>query len=294
MRTARLRRLTPRDRILEYSCHASRSFALIFSTADRPNRTIRAKVPNHAVVNARVQPFFAVRIRRRTNCGRAVSKNRVITPVQPFKGRKTGGEKVTQYIIEGNIVDTNNAVASWADVLDKTETGLVSKYTGSGYHRATLYKSRRGRYYMTHSSTLAREPVWAEWVSPECAAVFLIRNDIELPDDLKKHYGKIGSLCEKTNKKLEDASALEIAQHLCDHITDFCYHCRVFEGTVATPKQCVFDERLEHCLANDTAGVCAKHNYSVNRNFKPEDHRHWNVSERMSEEELAELMRANS
>lgn len=201
---------------------------------------------------------------------------------------------MTQYIIEGNTVDTENAVASWADVLDKTETGFVSKYTGSGYHRATLYKSRRGRYYMTHSSTLALEPAWAEWVSPERAAVFFLRNYLELPADLNEHYAKIGSLCEKANKKLEDASCLEIAQYLADHVTDFCQHCSVMLESKETPKKCVFDERLEHCLIEDTAGMCAKHNYSVDNNFKLDDYRHWNVSERMSEEELAELMRANS
>lgn len=208
-----------------------------------------------------------------------------------------------KYIIEGNTVDTANAVASWADVLDKTETGHISKYTGSGYHRVILYKSRRGRYYMTHSSTLVREPAWAEWVSPERAAVFFLRNVIELPAELQQYrkigslYRKIESLCEKANKKLEDVSALEIAQHLADHVTDYCHHCSVMIESKLTgeiPQRCVFDERLEHCLANDTAGVYAKHNYSVNRNFKPEDHRHWNVAERMSVDELNDLMRSNA
>jgi hypothetical protein len=205
----------------------------------------------------------------------------------------TGGEKVTQYMIEGNPVDTERSTASWPDVLDKHEAAYVSKYTGSAYHRATLYKSRRGGYYMEHKSALAREPSWAEWVSPERAAEFFLRNKLELPLDLQQYYARIRSVVEKATRKLEDAEPREIAVHLADHVTDFCHHCAVILDSREIPSACVFDERLEHCLANDTAGTCAKHKYTVNKSFKPEDYRHWNVAEIITEEELNELMRAN-
>lgn len=203
---------------------------------------------------------------------------------------------MTQYIIEGNTVDTDNAVDSWADVLDKTETGYVSKYTGSGYHRATLYKSRRGRYYMTHSSTLAREPAWAEWLSPERAVVFFLRNKLEIPLDLQQYYARIRSVCDSANKKLEDLSAIEIAQHLADFVTDQCKHCPLWTQLVYSkaPGPCIVDANIIECLSADRPGHFAKHNYSTDKRYDPIDARHWKVAERMSQEEINAIFRSNA
>jgi hypothetical protein len=200
-------------------------------------------------------------------------------------------------MIEGNPVDTERSIASWRDVLDKIAAfdfvSYVSKYTGSGFHRVTLYKSRRGRYYMVHNSALLREPSWAEWVGPERAAIFFLRNGLQVPEDLQRYFARIKSVVEKANRKLEDVSPMEIAQHLSDHVKDFCHQCSVMTENKKPPARCVFDERLEHCLATDTAGCCAKHNYSVDKSFTREDYRHWKVMDRMTENELADVLRAN-
>lgn len=210
---------------------------------------------------------------------------------------------MTQYTIEGNIVDTERAAECWPDVMEKHTVGFVSRFTGSTYHRTTLYKSRRGRYYMVHTSKLAHEPGWAEWIGPERAAVFFLRNNFEMPEDLKtapikQHYRMMSEVIHRSRQKLENKTALEVSQHLADFFTDFCHYCpvqyRSANLSAKIPKKCLFDALLDHCLVDDKPGVCAKHNYSINQAYKPTDFRHWEVSERMTDDELLDILRRNA
>lgn len=198
-----------------------------------------------------------------------------------------------KYMIEGSEVDTNNAAASWADVVDKHETAYFSKYTGSAYHRATLYKSRRGRYYMVHKSSLQREPEWAEWLGPERATVFFLRNKLDVPIDLQQFFARIQSVCEKANTTMEDLPPLEIAQHLADWVVDHCKRCTLWSQNKGLQEPCVIDGHIEQCLAADKPGCFAKHNYSTDKRYDPMDFRHWNVCDRMTYDELADEMRKN-
>ena len=97
-------------------------------------------------------------------------------------------------------------------------------------------------------------------------------------------------------RKLEDYTALEIAQHLADFVSDHCKRCSIMISTdhhMESPTPCMVDAKVEKCLATDEPGCFAKHNYSTDKRYDPMDFRHWNVSERMSIEELNEILRCN-
>lgn len=87
---------------------------------------------------------------------------------------------------DGTIVDTDKAQQHWGEASDWNGSNHISRATGSQWHHQTLYKSRKGRYYIEHTSQWqgAREHV--EWVSNEEAARWLLHNDHELPEDLKQ------------------------------------------------------------------------------------------------------------
>jgi len=86
---------------------------------------------------------------------------------------------------DGMVVDTDNATAHWEEATDWNGNNHISRATGSQWDHQTLYRSRRGRYYIEHTSQWQGSQAHAEWVSNEEAARWLILNDEELPEDLK-------------------------------------------------------------------------------------------------------------
>lgn len=76
---------------------------------------------------------------------------------------------------DGSIVDTDNASRSWDERTEFDGRNQVSVVTGDQWLHQTLYRSRKGRYYVEHSSQWqgAREHV--EWVSNEEAARWLLQ-----------------------------------------------------------------------------------------------------------------------
>jgi len=87
---------------------------------------------------------------------------------------------------DGTIVDTSKASAHWDSAQDHDGRNFIDRATGSQWNHETLYKSRRGRYYIEHTSQYQGSRPHAEWVSEHEAARWLIHNDHKLPEDLAK------------------------------------------------------------------------------------------------------------
>lgn len=87
---------------------------------------------------------------------------------------------------DNTIIDTENAVKSWYDAEDFDGRNPISRATGSQWTHQTLYKSRKGRYYIVHDSQYQGSQPHAEWVSPQEAARWLLLMEYELPEDLQQ------------------------------------------------------------------------------------------------------------
>lgn len=85
---------------------------------------------------------------------------------------------------DGTVVKTENATESWDEATRWDGNNHISKATGSQWVHETLYKSRKGRYYVVHESQWQGSTPHAEWVSNHEAARWLLNNEHELPDDL--------------------------------------------------------------------------------------------------------------
>lgn len=88
---------------------------------------------------------------------------------------------------DGTVVKTENASAHWDEDTRWNGNNHISKATGSQWTHETLYRSRKGRYYVVHESQWQGSTPHAEWVSPQEAARWLLSQEQELPDDLAKH-----------------------------------------------------------------------------------------------------------
>lgn len=84
----------------------------------------------------------------------------------------------------GVVVDTDNAQKSWDEETRWDGNNFISIPTGSQWNHQTLYKSRKGRYYIVHESQWQGSTPSANWVSDKKAARWLAQNNHELPDDL--------------------------------------------------------------------------------------------------------------
>jgi len=91
---------------------------------------------------------------------------------------------MARYRIESTIVDTENATRSWPEARYHDGNNFISRATGSQWTHQTLYRSRKGRYYVEHTSQWQGSRAHAEWVSPEEAARWLLTNEHEVPPDL--------------------------------------------------------------------------------------------------------------
>ena len=92
---------------------------------------------------------------------------------------------------DGTVVDTDKSQKSWDEATYWDGRNHISKATGDQWTHQTLYKSRKGRYYVVHSSQWQGSRSHVEWVSPEEASRWLLSMDEALPDDLKQHEEEI-------------------------------------------------------------------------------------------------------
>ena len=86
---------------------------------------------------------------------------------------------------DGTVIDTDKASQTWNESKYWDGNNNVSTATGSQWLHQQLYKSRKGRYYIEHTSQWQGSRAHVEWVSLEEAARWLLHNEHQLPDDLK-------------------------------------------------------------------------------------------------------------
>jgi len=89
-----------------------------------------------------------------------------------------------RYRIDGTVVDTDKATAHWDEARRWDGHNHISVATGSQWDHEDLYRSRKGRYYVVHSSQWEGRLDSAEWISREEAARWLLANDHAIPTDL--------------------------------------------------------------------------------------------------------------
>ena len=87
----------------------------------------------------------------------------------------------------GTVVDTDNSTQHWNEATRWNGNNHISVATGSQWDHETLYRSRKGRYYVEHSSQWQGSLDSAEWVSNAEAARWLLANEHEIPDELATH-----------------------------------------------------------------------------------------------------------
>ncbi|MBO9346206.1 MAG: hypothetical protein J7601_10840 [Chloroflexi bacterium] len=85
------------------------------------------------------------------------------------------------------VVDTSRATRVWEPARDWDGRNWIYRSTGSEWEWETLYRSRRGRYYIVERSAWQGTRPTARFVSPQQAAAWLILNDYELPEELVEH-----------------------------------------------------------------------------------------------------------
>jgi hypothetical protein len=93
-------------------------------------------------------------------------------------------DMATYRMEDGTVVKTENATASWEEDTRWDGNNFISVATGSQWTHETLYRSRKGRYYVVHTSQCQGSLAHAEWVSKHEAARWLLANDETLPEDL--------------------------------------------------------------------------------------------------------------
>lgn len=85
---------------------------------------------------------------------------------------------------DGTILDTYNSSAHWEEGTRWDGSNHISLATGSQWNHETLYRSRKGRYYVEHCSQWEGSTPGAEWVGPRAAAAWLLVNLYEVPVEL--------------------------------------------------------------------------------------------------------------
>ena len=84
---------------------------------------------------------------------------------------------------DGTVIDTKRSSAFWDEVRYSDGSNLVGKSSGSQWDYEILYRSRRGRFYIEHTSCMQGKLSRCEWVSNEEACRWLLTNDYDVRDD---------------------------------------------------------------------------------------------------------------
>jgi len=85
---------------------------------------------------------------------------------------------------DGTVIDTTKSTNFWTEAEDWNGQNHISRNTGQQWTHQTLYRSRKGRYYVEHFSQYQGSKAHAEWVSPEEAVRWLALNGCAIPDEL--------------------------------------------------------------------------------------------------------------
>ena len=97
---------------------------------------------------------------------------------------------------DGTVVDTSNATQSWDEDTRWDGSNNISVATGGQWCHQTLYRSRKGRYYVEHTSQWQGSVPHVEWVSPQDATRWLLTQavspaDTGWPADLTPYVDEI-------------------------------------------------------------------------------------------------------
>ena len=87
---------------------------------------------------------------------------------------------------DGNqaVLDTAKAAAHWDEHTWWNGSNNISVATGSQWLHEDLYKSRKGNYYVVQRSNYEDVPDKARVLTQKEAALWLLANNHELPEDL--------------------------------------------------------------------------------------------------------------
>lgn len=99
-----------------------------------------------------------------------------------------------RYRIESMIVDTEKCSARWDERTVFDGRNHISVPTGSQWEHQELFRSKRGRYYIVHSSDWQGARAHAEFVSPQEACRWLLENSYggkEIPADLVEYIDDV-------------------------------------------------------------------------------------------------------
>lgn len=86
---------------------------------------------------------------------------------------------MARYRIDGTVVDTTKATKVWEEATRWDGRNHISVPTGSQWEHETLYRSRKGRYYLVRQSQWQGSTPYAEWVSEQEAARWLAQCDYD-------------------------------------------------------------------------------------------------------------------
>lgn len=85
---------------------------------------------------------------------------------------------------DGSVVSADNACDQWEEGTFWDGNNNISKATGSQWIHQTLYKSRKGRFWLLHSSQWEGSRDRAEWLDEHEAVRWLLLNDHKVPEDV--------------------------------------------------------------------------------------------------------------
>lgn len=88
---------------------------------------------------------------------------------------------------DGTVIDTGCASQSWEEETRWNGNNHIGLASVSQFSHQTLYRSRKGRYYIEHTSDWQGTIPHVEWVSPQEAARWLLLMDEDLPEDLEQY-----------------------------------------------------------------------------------------------------------
>src|SRR6266446_6961294 len=96
-----------------------------------------------------------------------------------------------RYQIDDTFVDTKLATERYDESKHWNGNNMISDATGSQWEHETLYRSKRSRYYIVHTSQWQGSEPSAQFVEDRDAAAWLMRNNSELPANLAKYEDEL-------------------------------------------------------------------------------------------------------
>lgn len=85
---------------------------------------------------------------------------------------------------DGAVVSADNASAQWYEATEWDGQNHIGKSTGSQWEHQTLFRSRKGRFWLLHNSQWQGSRPHAEWLDEHEAVRWLLVNDHEVPEDV--------------------------------------------------------------------------------------------------------------